>query len=187
MSTGEASASADSDGDAVASTPATKKPAKAKAVTKAKGGGSKEGKETKEAKSPKATKPPKVAAKNGSAKAAEVAKAAPAKATQAKPAPAKAKGTPDRAAYRAAADLLKMASDPTRVTVLMILVNGEQNVTELCGHLSQSQPAVSHHLALMRHGGLIFPTRAGKNNIYALTEKGTTLAESIQRVYDAGI
>ena len=29
----------------------------------------------------------------------------------------------------------------------------------LCAQLSQSQPAVSHHLALLRHGGIIAPRR----------------------------
>ena len=38
---------------------------------------------------------------------------------------------------------------------------------------SQSQPAVSHHLALLRHGGIIAPRRQGKNNFYSLTETGS--------------
>jgi len=179
MSTGEAVAVSDVSGassDGVASAPAKK--AKAKTPAKAKGGNSKGAKEPKEAKSPK---PPKVAAsagKNGSAKTPAI-KAAAAKTVT--------RSTQDRAIYRAAADLLKMAGDATRVAVLLILANCEQNVTELCGHLASSQPAVSHHLALLRHGGLIIPTRSGKNNIYALTPKGVALAESIQRVCETGI
>lgn len=72
--------------------------------------------------------------------------------------------------------LLKHVSDPTRLQVILILSGGEQHVGALCGQLSQSQPAVSHHLALLRHGGIIAPRRQGKNNFYSLTEAGTELA-----------
>jgi len=58
----------------------------------------------------------------------------------------------------------------------MILADGERHVGALCDILTQSQPAVSHHLALLRHGGIIMPRREGKNNFYDLTPLGRTLA-----------
>ena len=73
------------------------------------------------------------------------------------------------AEIRRVAELLKQVSDPTRLQVLMLLSEKERNVTELCADLgTQSQPAVSHHLALLRHGRLIEPRRSGKHNFYAL-------------------
>src|SRR3954452_1114885 len=60
--------------------------------------------------------------------------------------------------------LLKQVSDPTRLQVVLMLSEGEKHVGGLCEQLSQSQPAVSHHLALLRHGGIISPRRQGKNN-----------------------
>jgi DNA-binding transcriptional ArsR family regulator len=72
--------------------------------------------------------------------------------------------------------LLKHVSDPTRLQVILILSDGEQHVGALCSQLSQSQPAVSHHLALLRHGGIIAPRRQGKNNFYSLTDTGNDLA-----------
>ena len=72
--------------------------------------------------------------------------------------------------------LLKHVSDPTRLQVILILAEGEQHVGALCAQLSQSQPAVSHHLALLRHGGIIAPRRQGKNNFYSLTDTGTDLS-----------
>jgi DNA-binding transcriptional ArsR family regulator len=72
--------------------------------------------------------------------------------------------------------LLKHVSDPTRLQVILILADGQQDVGALCAELSQNQPAVSHHLALLRHGGIIAPHRRGKNNVYRLTEKGSALA-----------
>ena len=76
--------------------------------------------------------------------------------------------------------LLKHVSDPTRLQVVMTLSEGEQHVGALCSQLNQSQPAVSHHLALLRHGGIIIPRRQGKNNFYGLTDTGADLARVVK-------
>lgn len=81
---------------------------------------------------------------------------------------------------RRASILLKHVSDPTRLQVILILADGERHVGALCEQLSQSQPAVSHHLALLRHGGVISPRRAGKNNFYSLTDSGVALSKVVQ-------
>jgi DNA-binding transcriptional ArsR family regulator len=81
---------------------------------------------------------------------------------------------------RDASILLKHVSDPTRLQVILILSEGERHVGALCSQLSQSQPAVSHHLALLRHGGIIAPRRQGKNNFYSLTETGSDLARVVK-------
>jgi DNA-binding transcriptional ArsR family regulator len=82
---------------------------------------------------------------------------------------------------RQAAMLLKQVSDPTRLQVLLLLAEQERNVSTLCADLGhQSQPAVSHHLALLRHGRLIEPRRQGKNNVYSLTDEGRKLAEAVR-------
>lgn len=81
---------------------------------------------------------------------------------------------------RRASILLKHVSDPTRLQVILILADGERHVGALCESLSQSQPAVSHHLALLRHGGIIAPRRAGKNNFYSLTETGENLSKVVK-------
>jgi DNA-binding transcriptional ArsR family regulator len=81
-----------------------------------------------------------------------------------------------------AAILLKQVSDPTRLQVILMLSEGERHVGGLCDELNQSQPAVSHHLALLRHGGIISPRREGKNNFYELTDSGRTLATVVRAV-----
>jgi DNA-binding transcriptional ArsR family regulator len=87
------------------------------------------------------------------------------------------------AEIRRVADLLKQVSDPTRLQVVMLLAEKERNVSELCTDLgSQSQPAVSHHLALLRHGRLIEPRRSGKHNFYGLTDAGRELAQVVHSV-----
>ena len=61
----------------------------------------------------------------------------------------------------------KLLADETRLRVLSLLMHhGELNVRTLCEQLDQSQPAVSHHLALLRDAGLIRARRDGKHNYY---------------------
>ncbi len=67
-----------------------------------------------------------------------------------------------------AAILLKQVSDPTRLQVILLLAEGEKHVGALCEDLNQSQPAVSHHLALLRVSGLIESRREGKHNFYSV-------------------
>jgi DNA-binding transcriptional ArsR family regulator len=81
-----------------------------------------------------------------------------------------------------AAMRLKQVSDPTRLHILLILAKGEKNVGGICKAVKQSQPATSHHLALLRHGGIIAPRRQGKNNFYALTEAGEQLASILKNL-----
>jgi DNA-binding transcriptional ArsR family regulator len=84
-------------------------------------------------------------------------------------------------AHRAAI-LLKQASDATRVQLLLKLAEEECYVGVLCEALNQSQPAVSHHLALLRHGGMVTTRRSGKQVFYSLTETGRSLAAIVKAV-----
>lgn len=68
--------------------------------------------------------------------------------------------------------VFKLLSDETRLRILMYLAReGELHVTALCDKLGQSQPAVSHHLALLRVAGLIEARRDGKHNYYSVRVK----------------
>lgn len=72
-------------------------------------------------------------------------------------------------AVRELAQVFKLLSDETRLRILFYLAqNGELHVTDLCNRLGQSQPAVSHHLALLRVSGLIESRREGKHNFYSV-------------------
>ncbi len=76
-----------------------------------------------------------------------------------------------------AADLLALIGDPTRLGITLTLSGGERRVSDLCKSMGGlSQPAVSHHLALGRHAGIWSYRRQGKENFYALTPLGLTLA-----------
>ena len=65
--------------------------------------------------------------------------------------------------------LFKLMADETRLRILFFLMQEEEiNVRTLCELLNQSQPAVSHHLALLRVAGLIEARRDGKHNFYRI-------------------
>src|ERR1700675_3462111 len=72
-------------------------------------------------------------------------------------------------AVRELAQVFKLLSDETRLRILFYLAqNNELHVTDLCNRLAQSQPAVRHHLALLRGPGLIESRREGKHNFYSV-------------------
>ncbi len=65
--------------------------------------------------------------------------------------------------------IFKLLSDETRLRILLYLMREDElHVTALCDKLGQSQPAVSHHLALLRVAGLIEARRDGKHNFYSV-------------------
>ena len=66
-------------------------------------------------------------------------------------------------------ELFKLLADETRLRILSLLQQEQElNVRTLCTLLGQSQPAVSHHLALLRMAGFIEMRRAGKHNFYRI-------------------
>lgn len=66
-------------------------------------------------------------------------------------------------------NVFKLLSDETRLRILFYLSRArEMHVTALCDRLGQSQPAVSHHLALLRVAKLIEARRDGKHNYYSV-------------------
>ena len=85
---------------------------------------------------------------------------------------------PDRT-IAALADVFKLLADKSRLKILLALAqDGELHVSALCDLLEQSQPAVSHHLTLLRARRLVGYRRDGKHNFYHL-ESG-----QLQRLLD---
>ena len=78
--------------------------------------------------------------------------------------------------------LFKLMADDNRLRILhYLLQTHELNVRTLCGLLAQSQPAVSHHLALLKDAGLIECRRDGKHNFYHLVPQ--RCAEHLDRIF----
>ncbi len=65
--------------------------------------------------------------------------------------------------------VFRLLASKSRVRIMIHLNRvGEADVKELCELLKQTQPAVSHHLGLMRWAGLIGYRRQGKHNYYSV-------------------
>ena len=64
--------------------------------------------------------------------------------------------------------LFHLLSDKSRLRIVMMLAEGERDVTSLCKELHLAQPTVSHHLGLLRMNRVIINKRNGKRVIYAL-------------------
>ena len=66
--------------------------------------------------------------------------------------------------------VLKLFADETRIKILSELLHaGEANVQTLCRSLKQTQPAVSHHLALLKEANMVEMRRSGKHNFYRVS------------------
>ena len=63
-------------------------------------------------------------------------------------------------------------ADPNRRSILMELAEGERTVSELTETLPVSQPAVSQHLKILKHVGLVSDRAEGTKRIYRLNEAG---------------
>ncbi|WP_422928600.1 ArsR/SmtB family transcription factor [Singulisphaera sp. PoT] len=70
---------------------------------------------------------------------------------------------------------LSLVADETKFRILEMLSEREWNVGDMCTDLTISQPAISHHLAILRHARLVESKRDGKFNIYRLSDTGKQL------------
>ena len=85
-----------------------------------------------------------------------------------------------------AAKLMEMLSQPVRLRLMCILLDGEQSVQSLAESAGLSQPAMSHHLKKLRAAELVKTRRDGQTIYYSL--KGTEVAqvlEVLHRLYCA--
>ena len=86
----------------------------------------------------------------------------------------------DDEAARGAAERAKALSDPTRLTLVAALREGEELcVCDLSWIAGRSQNLVSHHLGTLRSRGLVRSRRDGKMVMYSLTETGASLLSAV--------
>lgn len=68
------------------------------------------------------------------------------------------------------AETFQALGDSSRVQIVWILSQSEQNVGEIARILSMSQPAVSHHLRTLRNLKLVRVRREGRTSYYSLDD-----------------
>jgi len=64
---------------------------------------------------------------------------------------------------------LRLAADPNRLRLLLLLEQDELSVAEVQEILGKGQSQISTHLAQLKHAGLVDDRRTGKNAFYRLT------------------
>ena len=77
---------------------------------------------------------------------------------------------PDQESLDKIAGLFKAFADPTRVQILLLLVDGEKCVNDITREVPVSQSAISHQLRLLKQMDLIKFRREGKNALYSLAD-----------------
>ena len=79
-------------------------------------------------------------------------------------------GLKDKTAIFTKAKLMRGFSDPSRLSILEILIDGPRRVSEIVMATGLSQPNVSTHLSCLRNCGLVSTQQQGKFVIYQLSD-----------------
>ncbi len=87
--------------------------------------------------------------------------------------------TGDRLAL--AAQVLGHLADPTRLHLLLLLADGEQDVSTLTAQVAASRSSVSQHLGRLRLVGLVHARRDGRRMLYRLA--GDHLRGLVEQAY----
>lgn len=65
-------------------------------------------------------------------------------------------------------DVFKALSDPTRREILRLLRDGDLTAGAISERFDISKPSISHHLATLKHAGLVTAERRGQEIVYSL-------------------
>ncbi|MDR1101260.1 MAG: metalloregulator ArsR/SmtB family transcription factor [Clostridiales bacterium] len=79
------------------------------------------------------------------------------------------------------AELFRALNDPTRLKIINALLLAEMCVCDIASLLNMTQPAVSHHLKVLRQTNLVTYRRKGKIVYYALSD------EHVRNVFYQGL
>jgi ArsR family transcriptional regulator len=79
------------------------------------------------------------------------------------------------------ADLFSALSDPTRLRIISLLIEGERNVGELAAQLEMTESAISHQLRGLRQLRIVRSRKEGRQVYYALDD------DHVARLYRLGL
>lgn len=97
-----------------------------------------------------------------------------------------ARATKDKKRFALLAQTFQALGDSSRIQIVWSLSLGELCVTDLTLALAMSQPAVSHHLRILRQLRLVKVRRDGRTSFYSLDDEHIErlLAEGMRHVTD---
>ncbi|MFQ5721149.1 MAG: ArsR/SmtB family transcription factor [Candidatus Aminicenantales bacterium] len=78
-----------------------------------------------------------------------------------------------------ATEIFKALSDPTRLRIIMLLLEKELCVCELIYILKMEQSRISHQLRFLKYAGLVENRRDGRWIIYSISKDNKELLELI--------
>ncbi len=79
------------------------------------------------------------------------------------------------------ADLFSALSDPTRLRIISVLLDGEMNVGDIAHQLVMTESAVSHQLRGLRHMRLVRGRKNGRQVYYTLDD------DHVAKLYRMGL
>lgn len=79
------------------------------------------------------------------------------------------------------ADLFSALSDPTRLRIISVLLDGEMNVGDIASRLEVTESAVSHQLRGLRQMKLLRARKEGRQVFYALDD------DHVAKLYRLGL
>ncbi|HEX9837895.1 MAG TPA: metalloregulator ArsR/SmtB family transcription factor [Anaerolineales bacterium] len=79
------------------------------------------------------------------------------------------------------ADLFSALSDPTRLRIISVLLEGEMNVGDIAAQLEMTESAVSHQLRGLRYMRLVRSRKNGRQVFYSLDD------DHVARLYRMGL
>jgi ArsR family transcriptional regulator len=68
-------------------------------------------------------------------------------------------------------DMLKILGEPSRMRIVLTLLQGEMCVLHIVEAVGGNQSAVSQQLRILKHGRLIKSRREGKNVLYSIADE----------------
>jgi DNA-binding transcriptional ArsR family regulator len=81
--------------------------------------------------------------------------------------------------------VFKAIADPTRREILGLLTGGPHTVNQIAQNFRTSRPAISKHLRLLRHAGLVLTQKNGTARICQLNGKPLRAVSHWLRDYEA--
>lgn len=78
---------------------------------------------------------------------------------------------PDDEMIRQQSEFFKALSDPARIKIVYALSGGDLCNCHLMGIMGMPQTAISHHMKVLKHAGIVNDRRMGKWINYSLADK----------------
>lgn len=91
------------------------------------------------------------------------------------------KKMPDENMVRGIGDFFRVLGEPTRIKIVNALSESEMCVCDLAATLQMNQPAISHHLSILKQADLVRYRKAGKVVYYSLSDV------HVKKIYEQGM